>query len=166
MRKLLILISLFLCHSVFSQELPTIPASGFSFPLGSKFTIKLVKTDSLVYDFQVTEFERFYKTIDSDIKKNLFDAVGKDSTITFYFCYATYGKTEKERKENMQIILTMKNYSKLALDYISEIQVKEDGKYEKTSNVGMFPGIVTTEQWPHMIRMIAIRNISDNKRFK
>jgi len=166
MRKILILISFFLCHFVYSQDLPTIPASGFSFPLGSKFTIKLVKTDSLVYDFQVIEMERFYKTVDSWTKENLFDAKGKDSTITFYFCYATHGKSKKERNENMQIILSMKNYSKLTLDYITEMQIKEDGKYEKTSNVGMFPGVVTTEEWPHMINMIGIRNITDNKRFK
>lgn len=155
-----ILVTLFIVVSslVNAQELPTIAASGFSFPIGTKFTIKLTAVDSVNFNYSVITFERFDKTIDTWNSKDLFEESGKDSTITFYFCVGTNGGGDKEMEQKRQILLLMKNYSKFALRYTSEIQRKEDGEYEPTSNAGTFPGVKSTEMWPYMIYSIGIRD--------
>jgi len=43
------------------------------------------------------------------------------------------------------------------LNYTSEIQRKENGEYESTSNVGTFPGAMGNEMWPYMIYSIGLR---------
>lgn len=141
-----------------SQELPTIPAGGFSFPIGTKFTIKLTAIDSVNFNYSIIAFEPYQNTVDTRKYDELFDKKGMDSTISFYFCYGTHGETEKEKEENLQIVLFMKNYTKMMLNYTSEIQRKEDGEYEPTSNVGTFPGAVGSELWPYMIYSIALRD--------
>lgn len=141
-----------------SQELPTIAASGFSFSLGTKFTIKLYPVDSVNYEYSIIAFEAFQDIVDTKNKEALFEKKGEDNTIEFYFCYGTSGTTEQEREENMRILLIMKNYTDQVLDYISEIQREEDGEYEETSNVGTFPNAITTEIWPYMIYHIGLRD--------
>ena len=61
----------------------------------------------------------------------------------------------------MQVLLIMKNYSKMALKYSSDIQRKENGEFESTSNVGTFPNAKGMEMWPYMIYMIGIRGFQD-----
>ena len=158
MKKTLLFIFLTINCLVFkAQELPTIPANGFSFPIGTRFTIKLTPIDSTNFDYSIIEFEKFEKTVDTYKHDDLFNKTGKDSTITFYFCYGTDGDTDAEKKENMKILLLFKNYSKYMLNYTSEIQRKENGEYESTSNVGTFPGAMGNEMWPYMIYSIGLR---------
>jgi len=158
MKKTLLFIFLTINCLVFkAQELPTIPANGFSFPIGTRFTIKLTPIDSTNFDYSIIEFEKFEKTVDTYKHDDLFNKTGKDSTITFYFCYGTDGDNEAEKKENMKILLLFKNYSKYMLNYTSEIQRKENGEYESTSNVGTFPGAMGNEMWPYMIYSIGLR---------
>lgn len=150
-------------HVGFSQELPTEPANGFAFPIGTKFTIKLHPIDSAHFDYSVIAFEPFQETIDTWNHNHLFTQEGMDSTIEFYFCFGTSGKTEEEKKENMQVLLLMKNRTKYALSYLSEIQTKEDGDFKETSNAGTYPSAMGMEMWPYMIYQIGIR---DFKRLK
>ena len=105
--------------------MPSIPANGFAFSLGSKFTIKLVPTDSVNFDYSVIAFEPFEEIIDTRKKEELFEEKGQDSTIAFYFCIGTRGETDEERDENMRILLIIKNYSKEILSYTSEISLKK-----------------------------------------
>jgi len=140
-----------------AQELPSIPANGFAFPLGSKFVIKLIPTDSVNFDYSVLSFEPFKEIVDTRKKDDLFEQKGEDNTIVFYFCLGTSGKTEQEKEKNMKVLLIMKNYSKEILNYTSEIQRKEDGEYEETSNVGTFPNVIGTEIWSYMIYSIGLR---------
>ncbi len=93
----------------------------------------------------------------------LFNKTGNDSTITFYFCLGTHGDNEAEKKENMKVLLLMKNYTKYMLKYTSEIQRKVDGEYESTSNVGTFPGSMGNEMWPYMIYSIGLREFKKMK---
>jgi hypothetical protein len=158
MKKALVLILLtMICLSFKAQELPTISASGFSFPIGTKFTIKLAPIDSINFNYSIIEFEKFDKTVDTYNHDDLFNKTGNDSTITFYFCLGTEGDNEAEKKENMKVLLLMKNYTKYMLKYTSEIQRKENGVYESTSNVGTFPGVLGNEMWPYMIYSIGLR---------
>jgi len=39
-----------------AQELPTTPAKGFAFPIGTKFTVKLIPIDSIHFNYSVIAF--------------------------------------------------------------------------------------------------------------
>jgi hypothetical protein len=146
-----------------AQELPTIPANGFAFPIGSKFTIKLYAVDSVNYDYSIISFEPFQEIIDTWENDSLFATTGQDSTITFYFCLGTHGDSEAEKKENMNTLLLLKNYSKMALKYSSDIQNEENGEFKQTSNVGSFPGAKGIEMWPYMVYMIGLKEFKNYK---
>ncbi|MFV0537560.1 MAG: hypothetical protein ACK5M3_09325 [Dysgonomonas sp.] len=144
-------------------ELPSIPANGFAFPIGSKFSIKLIPVDSVNYDYSVLSIEYFDTIVDSWKTDSLFSEKGEPNTIDFYFCYGTHGDTKEEKDKNMKVLLLMKNYTGEALMYTSEIQKEEDGEFVSTSNVGTYSGVKTTEIWPYMIYMIGLREFRKRK---
>jgi len=157
MRKLLTITFLAITYIAQAQELPSEPANGFAFPIGSKFVIKLIPTDSVNYDYSVLSFEPFEEIVDTYENAELFEEKGEENTIVFYFCFGTRGETDQEREKNMKVLLLMKNYSKEVLKYTSDIQREEDGEFEETSNVGTFPNAKGTEMWPYMIYSIGLR---------
>ncbi len=59
MKKLTPLLFLLFSLKAIAQELPTEPAPGFAFPIGSKFTIEMVQIDSVNFDFSIIQFEPF-----------------------------------------------------------------------------------------------------------
>ena len=161
MKKLFTILILLLIISLraYAQELPTKPAKGFSFPLGSKITIKLYPVDSLNFNYSIIEFEPFHEMLDLWGNDSLFSDTGKAGTVELYFCTATRGQTKKEREKNMKVLLISKNRSEYALEYTSEIQFEENGDYHQTSNTGWLPGVKSTEIWSDMIYFIGIRDI-------
>ena len=158
MKKLLLILFLATSIVAYSQELPTEPANGFAFPIGTKFTIKLHPTDSTRFDYSIIEFEPFQEVIDTWDNDKLFKEKGQDETIEFYFCLSTSGETEKEKKKNMKVVLIMKNRTKHSLSYKSDIQTTEDGEFKETSNVGTYKGAKGTEMWPYMIYQIGLHD--------
>lgn len=64
----------------------------------------------------------------------------------------------------MKVLLVMKNRTKHALSYASDIQTKEDGEFKETSNVGTFPNAQGTEIWPYMIQQIGLHDFKIMKR--
>lgn len=161
-RTLLISFLVNICFFVYAQNLPSAPASGFGFPIGSKFTLKLIPTDSLVYDVSVLAYEPFEEVIHTWDYDHLFSEEGEDNTINFYFCFGTHGETEEEKEKNMSIHLLMKNYSKMELNYSSDIMRQEDGEFEYTSNIGISPNAISDEMWPYMIYMIGLKEFREN----
>ncbi len=158
MKRVVIFFLLTIACFAHAQELPTIPANGFAFSLGTKFTIKLIPTDPDHYDYSVLTFETLHEIIDTNEKEKLFELKGEDNIIVCYFCVGTHGETEEEKNNNMRVLLIMKSFSKEALSYTSDIQIEEDGEYEETSNMGTFPGAIMTEMWPYMIYSIGLRD--------
>lgn len=158
MKKLLVILFAMTMNVAFSQELPTESANGFAFPIGTKFTIKLYPTDSIHFNYSIIEFEKFHETVDTWNNDNLFKEKGQDSTIEFYFCVGTSGKTKKEKEDNMKVLLLMNNRTKYTLSYTSDIQTMEDGEFKETSNVGTFSGAKGTEMWPYMIYQIGLHD--------
>lgn len=159
MKKILtILLALISLISIYThaQELPTVPAKGFNFPIGTKFTLQIHPVDSINFDISVIESEPFTEVIDSKNNNHLFSEKGDDNTITCYLSFATHGDTEEEKEKNIKVYFLFKNYSKEYLRYLSDIQREEDGEFESTSNVGMFPGAKGTEIWPYMIYSIGL----------
>lgn len=158
MKRVVIFFLLTIACLAHAQELPTIPANGFAFSLGTKFTIKLIPTDPDHYDYSVLTFETFHEIIDTNEKEKLFEEKGEDNTVVCYFCVGTHGETEEEKNNNMRVLLIMKSFSKETLSYTSDIQTEEEGEYEGTSNVGIFPGAIMMEIWPYMIYSIGLRD--------
>ena len=126
--------------------------------LGSKFTIKLHPTDSANFNYSIIKYESFNETIDTWENDSIFSEKGESGTIDFVFCVGTSGDTEKEKEDNMKILLLMKNRTKYAFDYKSDILREEDGEFEETSNVGTFSGVKTKEMWPYMIHAIGLHS--------
>jgi len=157
-RLLLVLLSILSSLAVYSQELPTVPANGFAFPLGTRFKIKLYPVDSTQFNYSIIEFEPFQDIVDTWKNDSLFKTEGQEGTIEFYFCLGTNGETEAEKEKNMKVLLLMKNRTKYSLSYTSQIQTKEGGEFEKTSNVGTFSGAKGTEMWPYMIQQILLHD--------
>ncbi|MBW7869758.1 MAG: hypothetical protein H3C39_01720 [Flavobacteriia bacterium] len=163
MRNLFLILFLTAITFGYSQELPTEPANGYAFPIGSKFTIKLYETDSACFDYSIIEFEPFQEIVDIFDTNDLFKEDGEEGTIEYYFCIGTRGDTEEERQENMQVLLLMKNRTKFILSYKSEIQRTEEGEFEETSNIGIYPGAKGSEMWPYMIYSIGLRDFEISK---
>ena len=157
MNKIIVILTLIISFGAYSQNLPTEPANGFVFPIGTKFTIKMYPTDSNSFNYSVIKFEPFQEIIDTWENDSLFEETpDKNGTIEFYFCLGTSGETEKERENNMKILLLMKNRTEYTFEYNSDIQTEKDGKFENTSNVGTYSGAKGTEMWPYMIQQIAL----------
>ena len=156
MNKLFLLLFLLVGYNTNAQDLPTKPANGFSFPIGSKFTIKLFPTDSTHFDYSIVKYEPFQDVVDTWENDQLFEDEGEKGTIDFYFCLGTSGKTEEEKEKNMKVLLLMKNRTEFALKYNSDIQRTENGELEETSNIGTFPGAKGNEMWPYMIYQIGL----------
>ncbi len=163
MKKLTPLLFLLFSLKTIAQELPTEPAPGFAFPIGSKFTIEMVQIDSVNFDFSIIQFEPFQQVVDTYETDTLFEENGKEGTIEFYFCYGSHGTTEKEKEENMKILLVFKNRTEFNFTYLSDIQRKEEGEFESTSNVGTYSGAIGTEMWPYMIYQIGLHDFKLNK---
>lgn len=163
MKRYLLILFVITAFNGFAQNLPTEPANGFAFPIGSKFTIKLVPVDSVKFNYSIIKIEEFTEIIDTWENDKLFAENGENDTIDFYFCLATNGKTEDEKKKNMKVVLVFKNRSQYSMSYDSDIQRKENGEYEKTSNVGTFKGAKGTEMWPYMIQSIGLNNFERKK---
>ena len=158
MKRILTITLLVIACVTQAQELPSEAANGFAFPIGSKFTIKLIPEKSGNYNYSIIAFEPFEEIVDLFENDTLFEEKGEENTIVFYFCLGTRGETDQEREKNMQVLLLLKNYSKEALNYTSEIQVEEDGEYKWTSNVGTYPNVKTMEMWRDMIYSIGLRD--------
>ena len=159
MKKFLTILFLMIVCFVQAQKSLSEPAKGFVFPLGSKFVLKLVPIDSVNYECSVMSFEPFEEIVDTWGNNELFSEEGEENTILFYFCLGTSGETEQERKNNMKVLLLMKNFSKEKdrLFYTSEIQLKKNGKFQPTSNVGTYPNVKTVEMWSYMIYSIGLK---------
>ncbi|WP_159022875.1 hypothetical protein [Formosa sp. L2A11] len=157
MKKIILILTLIISSVIYSQDLPTEPANGFAFPLGSKFTIKMHPTDSINFDYSIIKFEPFQEIVDTYKNDSLFkDSNEKNDTIEFYFCLGTSGKTDEEKEKNMKILLLMKNRTENSFEYNSDIQTEENGEFNTTSNIGIYAGSKATEMWPYMIQQIAL----------
>ena len=157
MKRILTFTFLVVATLMQAQEVPSEPRNGFAFPIGSKFVIKLVPRDSVNFDLSVIFYEPFRVVVDTWKHEELFEEEGEENTIVFYFCYGTHGETEQEKKENSQVLLLMKNYSKEVLSYTSDIQRQLEGEFEPTSNIGIFPNVMGMEMWPYMIYTIGLK---------
>jgi hypothetical protein len=89
MKKLFLILFLATNIVVYSQELPTEPANGFAFPIGTKFTIKLHPTHSVSFNYSITELEPFSEVIDTWENDSLFNEKDQKGIIEFYCNYSS-----------------------------------------------------------------------------
>lgn len=146
-----------------NQTLDTIPQEGFAFPIKSKITLKLVPADSLKYKYYILKYEPFDEIIDTYendkyISKNL-----EENTIELIFCVGTHGDTEKEKKENYQSLLLIKNGTKYPLEYEADMRVYKKEEFEPTSVVPLYPNVKNMEMWPYLIEEIGLHGFRQSK---
>jgi hypothetical protein len=163
MKQTLFSVFLFVSASLMAQVSPPERHNACYFPVGCKFTIKLIPTDSAYYDVEVIDFKAYNVQLETLKNDTVLSKTGVDNTISFCFCYATNGKTEKEQKDNRHITLIARNYTKVRFDYTTDIQREKNGSYSKTSNVGLIPGITVTEMWPYFINRIGLSKFTLHK---
>ena len=82
MKRLIIIAFWVIACFAQAQELPSIPSNGFAFPLGSKFTIKLIPTEPGYYDYSVIAFEPFQEIVDTYERSTCLKKKGK-RTVSF-----------------------------------------------------------------------------------
>ncbi len=163
MKKNILSLVLIVSMAVYSQELPTKPASGFAFPLGTKFTIKMHRVDSVNFNYSIIKFDNFRHIINTKETDSLFNQTNdKNGTIEFYFCLGTHGKTEEDKQKNMSVLLLMNNRTKHKFQYNSDIQIEDNGPFEISSNKGSFSGMKTTQMWPYMIQQIGLNEFKSS----
>lgn len=153
MKRLFLLIALFLSLSAFTQIEPD--SSSFVFPMGSKFVLKLVELDSTHYSYTVEQFEEFYEVIDYFETETLFSTNPFPGTIEFIFCVGS----SKYGKEEFKSVLLIRNNTQIDLDYSADINIQDTELYESTSVSSLFPDVKNTELWPYPIDFIAIYDI-------
>lgn len=164
MKKLILLVLLCLPVTGLYAQIPdTIPQLGFAFPIGSKLTLKMVEIDSGKFLYYILKYEPFDSTINTDEKENIFKNQPALNTIDLIFCVGTHGETQKEKDENLQVLLMMKNGTKYPLEYMADIIRYQQKDFEPTSVVPIFPGALNTEMWPYYIEQIGLH---DFKRWK
>lgn len=163
---------LFFCVPVSSQDLSSVPQNGIAFPPGTKFVIQLIPTDSIHFDYSLISYESYRKVVDIEEfdavfkknkkskrkKKEAGNHQNRNDLIEFYFCLGTKGNTKKEKKENIKMVLLIKNHTEHKLSYTSEIQIIENGNLMEISNSGLSPSGEAIEMWPYMVHYLGLHS--------
>jgi hypothetical protein len=142
-----------------NQISDTIPAIGYSFPLGVKLKLKLIRpeSDTTSYKYTIIDKEEFRDTlIVGDVKKYFSEKPEKD-IIEVFFSIGYYTKPQKGVENNkMQTIMTLRNNTEKSLNYIADIVPYGKQEFENTSVTPLLPNVVNIEIWPYFIPVIAL----------
>jgi hypothetical protein len=157
MKKLLLIICLsFMAAALQAQVFDTIAKNGYSFPLKSKLTLKLVAVDSVSYKFYILHYKPFNKIIDTYDNDKYLPKQAADNTIEVIFCVGTHGKSKKEKEAYYQTLLLIKNGTKYPLEYRAKMKVAKSQSFESTSVVTLLPQVQHMETWPYLIEKLAL----------
>jgi hypothetical protein len=157
LKKLIIVIFITLMTSAISaQKFDTIAKSGYTFPIKSKLTLKLVAVDSLNYKFYILHYEPFNKIIDTYANEKYLSKPAADNTIEVIFCVSTEGKTKEEKQANYKSLLLIKNGTKFPLEYRAKMKVSKSETFQSTSVVTIYPNAKNMEMWPYLIEKLAL----------
>ena len=142
-----------------NQASDSIPATGYSFPLGVKLKLKLIhpENDTASYKYTIIDKEEFRDTlIVSDVQKYFSKNPEKD-IIEVFFSMGYYSKPKKgEEKNKMQTIMTLRNNTEKRLNYSADILPYGKQEFESTSVTPLFSNVISTEIWPYFIPVIAL----------
>jgi hypothetical protein len=131
--------------------------STYAFVIGTKFTLKLVQTDSKHYKYTVQNFKEIDYSIDYSETDSLFDKTPVPETIECYFATGT------DQTGPFKSVLILRNNTKKVINYEALISYAGRDGFEKTSTTPLFPGARGSELWNNNLSAIVIKNLSVQK---
>ena len=130
-----------------------------AFTLGSKFILKLIKTDSSVYDYKVIKYELLTENIRLSGSEKYFELKPEKETIEIIFAVG-YNNEGKDEKDFKTVLLLRNNYAN-TITYNAEIKIWNKENFQKTSTEPLNPGTRNKELWPYKIDNIALLNFKE-----
>lgn len=153
----LILLSLLIIFSTQLHSQVQKDTSTYAFPIGSKFTLELIRVDSVNYKYHVLNMEEFKQSIDYDKTDNLFSSKPIPETIECFFAKGV------DQSGPFKSVLILRNNSKVYLAYKAEIAYDQKGAFYSTSVSSLLPGVRSSELWNNNLTAIVIHNIHKEK---
>ena len=143
MKRIITLIILILTLSSYGQEESDVTSGTYTFPIKTKFTIKLIPNGSGTFDYSVIKVESYDKVIGNWDDEKVFDEKAEDETIEFCFCL------EKDWSDarNTKTMLLLKSKSQYSFKFKTEIQTEKDGEFKENFNMGAHSNSVTSDRW-------------------
>jgi hypothetical protein len=152
MKVFLIAFSILISNSLLSQVLKD--TATYAFPIGSKFTLELIKVNEKEFKYHVLKLEPINYAIDYSKTDSLFALKPEKGTIECYFAKGI------DQKGPFKTVLILRNNTGLYLDYKAEIAYEQRDGFFSTSVEPLFPGVKSSELWNNQLTAILIHNIS------
>jgi hypothetical protein len=157
MKTILTSIFILISSFLYSQEQKNF--ATYTFPIGTKFTLELVSTDSDDFKYRVLSMEPIDYSIDYSKKENLFNPNPIPGTIECIFAKGV------DQEGPSKSVLILRNNSKVIISYEAEISYDQSGKIYSTSVEPLFPNAKQSELWNDHLTYIVIHSLSKAKEF-
>ena len=118
-----------------------------SIKINTKFEIELFNTDSINFDFKISNKEVFNEYIKGTDTNNLFDSIVPESKIQGVFAYGEFGGRKS-------VLLILKSGLDNVIDYDLKIKLPNKRRFLKTSTIELNKGVKSIEYWPYQIEKI------------
>jgi hypothetical protein len=165
LKYLIFLVTINLVPNLYSQEIteeqfPT-DFGTYSIPLGSKVVLELKELDENNYEYRILSLEAYEGYYSFDNPPELFNNENLENTVELFFVGAYYNEGKEDG--DYKTVLILRNNLSNPIKYDADIKYYYSEEFEKTSIVGAFPSVKTTEIWQHKIDLIALYNFSKYK---
>jgi hypothetical protein len=143
MKQIITLLILILNLSSYGQDERNLTSEKYTFPVKTKFTIKLTPIDSVNFDYKIIKIENYDEIIGSWHDEKVLEEKGEDETIEFCFCL------EKDWNDSQKsnTMLLLKSWSKYSFKFKTEIQTEKDGEFKENFNLGATAGKSASDRW-------------------
>jgi len=129
----------------------------YAMPIGSKFTLKLIKVSDEKYRYEVVNFEEINYSIDYSKSDTLFDKLPKPETIECYFAKGI------DQAGPFKSVLLLRNNSKKIIYYEALISYQGKEGFFNTSVSPLYPSARSSELWNDNLSAIVIKNLTNEK---
>jgi len=129
----------------------------YAFPIGSKFTLKLIPTNSKNFKYTVKNFQEIDYAIDYSETDSLLEKKPVPETIECFFARGT------DQEGPFKSVLIIRNNTKKVIYYEALISYTGQNEFVKTSLTPLFPGVRSSELWNNNLSAIVIKNLTLKK---
>jgi hypothetical protein len=146
MKRVIIFLILIANFNTYAQQEQTTATEKWTFPIKTKFTVKVIPTSTGDFKYSVIKVEPYTKIVDASNSAKVFKKKGEKETIEFCFCLEIPWDRDP-KKDDPYMMLLMNNRSKYSFKFKTEIQTEKDGVFKKISNIGTHAGSTTSDRW-------------------
>lgn len=129
----------------------------YAMPIGSKFTLELIKVSNEKYRYEIVNFVEIDYSIDYSKTDTLFDKLPKPETIECYFAKGI------DQTGPFKSVLILRNNSKKTINYEALVSYHGKEGFFNTSVSPLHPGVRSCELWNDSISAIVIKNLNNEK---